>query len=70
MKVVSPVISMDVDIEEVHIRDQLLVLSGFSGVNEIETRITHEEAFRLLQLCLRPKIIWFCVKGLWPLGKR
>lgn len=66
MKVVSPAVTLDVDIERMIVRDKCLVLSGFSGVNEIETRISEEELVALLGLCLRGKVAWFILKSLMP----
>lgn len=63
MRIVSSVISMDVEIEEARVEGAALVLSGFAGVNEIETRVGGEEAWRLLRLLMRWKVVWFILRA-------
>lgn len=68
MKVVSSVISMDVDIDEIRARGDVIVMSGFSGVNEIEVRLGPGELLHLAGLGIRPTIIGVCIRFL--LGRR
>lgn len=63
MRIVSTVISMDVEIENARVEGDALVLSGFAGINEIETRVRGDEAWRLLRLLMQWKVVWFMLRA-------
>lgn len=69
MRLISPVITMDVEIERGHVENRSLVLSGFAGINEVEARVSGVEAWRLLRILCRASILWFLLKALFKGGE-
>jgi hypothetical protein len=63
MRVVTPAIKLDVEIEQAEVRDDRLVLSGLAGILPCETSLTAREARALLLKVLRPRVL------LWVLGR-
>ena len=64
MRITSPVITMDVDIEDVHVQGDQLVLSGFAGVEEINAKLSGAEAVSLLFKLMRFSIFKLLLKSL------
>ena len=57
MRILSAVITMDVDLERAEVRNNELILSGFAGVNDVEARISAEELRSLFMMMLNVKIL-------------
>ena len=66
MRLISPIVTMDVEIEEARAIGRTLVLNGFAGINDMEVRLDTREAWKLLGLMLHPKIIWAMLKSVFP----
>ena len=58
MRILSAVITMDVDLERADVQNNELVLSGFAGVNDVEARISADELRRLVMMMLKLKIFF------------
>jgi hypothetical protein len=63
MRVVTPAIKLDVEIEQADVREGRLVLTGLAGILPCETSLTAPEARALLMKVLRPRVL------LWVLGR-
>ena len=64
MRIVSPVITMDVDIEDIHVQGDQLILSGFAGVEEINAKLSGPEALSLLFKLMRFSVFKLILKSL------
>ena len=69
MRITSPVITMDVDIEEIIVRNNNLVLSGFAGVEEIEAQVSAHEAISLMFKLMRFSILTLLVRSIFSRRK-
>src|SRR5690606_7697374 len=47
MRLISPIISLDVEIERVETHGRTIVLSGFAGVHDMEAHVDAAEAWQL-----------------------
>ncbi len=63
MRITSPVITMDVDIEEIIVRNSNIVLSGFAGVEEIEAQVSALEARSLMFKLMRISVLTLLVRS-------
>ena len=64
MRLISPVVTIDVDIESCEAGKNALILSGFAGTNDVEVRVSGREAWRLMRLFCRPRVIFFLIRSL------
>lgn len=62
MRLVSAIITIDVEIDGARIEGQQLVLSGFAGINEIETHVSGAEVRHLLGIIFRWPVLWRLVR--------
>lgn len=65
MRITSPVITMDVDIEEIIVRNNDLVLSGFAGVEEIEAQVSAREAISLMFKLMRFSVLALLLRSIF-----
>lgn len=63
MKVKTPAMTLDVRIDRVVARDDLIVLEGVAGVMPCETSLTPREVRGLLLKVLRPAVLWLALTG-------
>ncbi len=68
MRIKSPVITMDVDIESITVRNKTLILSGFAGVEEIEAQVTGREATALMFKLMRLSVLVLLVRSVFVRG--
>ncbi|HMO74405.1 MAG TPA: hypothetical protein PKD48_03610 [Sphingopyxis sp.] len=64
MRLISSIISLDVEIERVETRGRAIVLLGFAGVHDMEAHVDAAEAWQLCRLILRPSIIGLLIKAI------
>jgi hypothetical protein len=58
MRVVTPSITLDVRVDDVSVRDRLLLLDGVAGPMPCETTLKPAELRRLLRMLLKPSVLW------------
>lgn len=63
MKVKTPAMTLDVRIDRVVARDELIVLEGVAGMLPCETSLTPREVRGLLGKVLRPTVLWLALTG-------
>lgn len=63
MRLISPIVTMDVEIEEADVLGEELVLTGFAGINDIEVRLGTREAWKMLGMMMKGKIIRAMIKS-------
>ena len=63
MKVTTPAMKLDVRIDRVVTRDDLIVLKGVAGMLPCETSLTPSEVRGLLLKVLRPAVLWLALTG-------
>lgn len=63
MRVVTPAMKLEVEIEQAAIKDERLVLTGLAGFLPCETSLAPAEARTLLRKVLRPAVLWWLLTG-------
>jgi hypothetical protein len=63
MRVVTPAMKLEVEIEQAALKDDRLVLTGLAGFLPCETSLGAAEARALLGKVLRPAVLWWVLTG-------
>jgi len=63
MRVVTPAMKLDVEIEQVEVRDGRLVMQGLAGFLPCETSLGAAEARALIRRVLKPRVLWWFLVG-------
>lgn len=63
MKVVTPAMKLELQLNKAEVKENTLVLSGITGVMPCETSITAKEIFQMIRLVMKPGILWFLISS-------
>lgn len=63
MRVVTPAMKLDVEIEQAELKAGRLVLTGLAGFLPCETSLGAAETRALLRKVLRPAVLWWVLTG-------
>jgi hypothetical protein len=63
MRVVTPAMKLDVEIEQAELKEGRLVLTGLAGFLPCETSLGAAETRALLRKVLRPAVLWWVLTG-------
>lgn len=66
MRVTTPAIKLDVSLETVTVVEGTIQFEGMAGMMPCQTRMSREEVWALVRLCLRPQVLRLLLLGSRP----